>query len=370
CELVAINRRRLKNMRYPRLQRHCRENQSMAHPCRIVAFAFILAHLHSAVAQDVVAQSLSSEIVSVRKLWDVAPHNAFTDMIRWRDHFVCAFREGRGHASTDGSIRVLASSDMRHWQSVAQLSLTGYDLRDASLSVTPDDRLLLNGGAAPRQQDGQSAPTGSFVAFADELDAWTKPQITIEPGRWLWRLTWHDGRAWGVEYGTSQGAPHTSLKTTIDGLHYQTHVERMCEQGRPTEAVLRLQTNGTMLCLQRRDGREDKRSAYLGTSSAPYQDWHWRDLGVYFGGPNLLSTDSGHWLACGRMFRNGKPVVTLAELDLAKGALLPLCDLPSGGDCSYPGLCWHDDRLWVSYYSSHEGRTSIYLAEIRVTDPQ
>jgi hypothetical protein len=39
--------------------------------------------------------------------------------------------------------------------------------------------------------------------------------------------------------------------------------------------------------------------------------------------------------------------------------------LPSGGDCSYAGMVWHDDLLWISYYSSHEGKTSIYLATIR-----
>jgi hypothetical protein len=40
--------------------------------------------------------------------------------------------------------------------------------------------------------------------------------------------------------------------------------------------------------------------------------------------------------------------------------------LPSGGDNSYPGLVLHDGKLWVSYYSSHEGKTSIYLAEIEL----
>jgi hypothetical protein len=28
-------------------------------------------------------------------------------------------------------------------------------------------------------------------------------------------------------------------------------------------------------------------------------------------------------------------------------------------------MVWHDDLLWISYYSSHEGKTSIYLAAIR-----
>ena len=30
------------------------------------------------------------------------------------------------------------------------------------------------------------------------------------------------------------------------------------------------------------------------------------------------------------------------------------------------GLVWHAGLLWVSYYSSHEGKTSIYLAKVRL----
>jgi hypothetical protein len=41
--------------------------------------------------------------------------------------------------------------------------------------------------------------------------------------------------------------------------------------------------------------------------------------------------------------------------------------LPSGGDCSYPGLYWHDDVLHVTYYSSHEGnKAAIYHAQVRI----
>ena len=39
--------------------------------------------------------------------------------------------------------------------------------------------------------------------------------------------------------------------------------------------------------------------------------------------------------------------------------------LPSGGDTSYPGLVWHDNLLWMTYYASHEGKANIYLARIR-----
>ena len=55
----------------------------------------------------------------------------------------------------------------------------------------------------------------------------------------------------------------------------------------------------------------------------------------------------------------------IASVDPA-GAWQPLLRLPSGRDTSYPGMLIEGDRLWFSYYSGHEGKTSIYLARIRL----
>ena len=44
----------------------------------------------------------------------------------------------------------------------------------------------------------------------------------------------------------------------------------------------------------------------------------------------------------------------------------PVLTFPSGGDTSYPGFVWHEGLLWMSYYSSHEGKTSIYLAKVKL----
>ena len=39
----------------------------------------------------------------------------------------------------------------------------------------------------------------------------------------------------------------------------------------------------------------------------------------------------------------------------------------SDDDSSYAGLVRHDDGLvWVSYYSSHEDKTAIYLAKVKI----
>jgi hypothetical protein len=34
--------------------------------------------------------------------------------------------------------------------------------------------------------------------------------------------------------------------------------------------------------------------------------------------------------------------------------------------CAYPGLLWHDDELYLSYYSTHKGKTSIYLTKVKI----
>jgi len=315
------------------------------------------------------AVPVTVEVLEVNKIWDRAPHNAFTDLVRWNDTFYCAFREGRGHVSTDGKIRILRSKDADAWESGALISLAGFDLRDAHLSVTLDNRLMLIGGAAPREKDNQSAPTGTFVSFSKDGEQWTKSQIVVEPGRWLWCVTWHKGKAYGVSYTAGQGDNYLELLVSTDGIHYKTHVERLFEQGRPSEVTLRFDTDGTCYALVRRDRSGSKSSsAILGISSPDYTQWQWMDLGPEFngfGGPNFIRIPGGYWIAAGRMHAGGAHTA-LTYLDVEKGTMTKLTKLPSGGDTSYPGLVCYEDVLYVSYYSSHEGKTSIYLAKVKI----
>lgn len=313
-----------------------------------------------------VAEPAAAEIISVAKISDRAPHSAFTDLIRWKDQFVCAFREGRGHVSADGKIRVLTSDDGDEWKSAALLELEGYDLRDAGLSIAPDGRLMLIGGACPRPNDKDSAPTGTFVAFSEDAKNWTKPQVVVEPGRWLWRVTWHDGKAYGVSYAAGSGPGRSSLLVSDDGVNYSEHVATLLDKGWPTEATIRFDSDGTAYCLHRRDGNAPENSAMLGVSKPPYKEWQWHDLGKYFGGPNFIELPGGQFVASGRIIENGKPSTVVALLNVEKKTLEPIVTLPSGGDTSYPGLVWHDGILWVSYYSSHEDKTSIYLAKVKL----
>ena len=225
---------------------------------------------------------------------------------------------------------------------------------------------MLIGGAAPRKNDNQSAPTGTFVAFSRDGHQWTEPKIVVEPGRWLWRVTWHDGQAYGVAYAAPDGHPFTTLLASDNGTEFRELVPQMFGDGYPTEAVVRFGDSDTAYCLQRRDGESPHNSAFLGVSSPPYTEWQWHDLEIYFGGPNFIQMPSGQWIAAGRILEEGVATTALAELNVEQKTLRPILSLPSGGDTSYPGLVWHDGILWVSYYSSHEGKTSIYLAKVRI----
>jgi hypothetical protein len=320
------------------------------------------------------AAPIQAELLGVKKIWDQAPHNAFTDLVRWNEQFYCAFREGRGHVSSDGRIRVLCSKDAEAWSSTGLIALDGFDLRDAHLSITPDNRLMLLGGAAPRPKDGQSAPTGSFVAFSRNGSDWTQPQIVSEPGRWLWCVTWQKGTAYGVSYPAPQGSSPAplALLASSDGIAYRPLVPKLYGAGRPGEVTLRFDNAGTCYALIRRDKLGDQPySAILGISRGDYTQWQWHDLGAEFnafGGPNLLQLPNGYWIAAGRMHQDGAHTA-LCHLDMTEHTMTKLLKFPSGGDTSYPGLVWHNNLLHMSYYSTHEGKTSIYLAKIKITSP-
>jgi hypothetical protein len=135
----------------------------------------------------------------------------------------------------------------------------------------------------------------------------------------------------------------------------------MFDEGHPNETSIVFQPDDTALCLLRRDG--DPGSGKLGVARLPYTKWDWKDLGAKIGGPHMIQLPDGRLVAAVRLY-NGAVRTSLAWIDADTGQLTEFLKLPSGGDCSYAGLVWHNGLLWVSYYSSHEEKTSIYLAKV------
>ena len=147
-------------------------------------------------AKDQTATSNEPVLVEARKIWDKAKHNAFTDLLRYKDRWYCVFREGSAHVSPDGALRVIVSDDGETWKSRALVTSPKYDLRDAKLTTTPDGRLMLNGAGMIADADVRYY---SMVWFSsDDCHTWTEGEQIGDPGFWLWRTQWHNNTAYTI----------------------------------------------------------------------------------------------------------------------------------------------------------------------------
>jgi hypothetical protein len=339
-------------------------------------FALALAVLFSSVtvtppaAQQTVTQRA---LVSVERIWDRAPHSAFTDLVKFRGEFYCAFREGTGHVpgadGTNGTIRVIASQDGENWRSIQLLAEDGVDLRDPKLSVTPDQRLMLLVGGSTYHGE-RLIKYGTRVAFSEPSGrgfAGPAP-IALDPKiktdrDWLWRVVWHRGAGYGVMYQGQGDAIKAHLVETRDGVHYR-HVARFELTGRPSEAAIGFMPDDEMVVLIRRDA--ESKNGFVGTSRPPYTKWSWKELPVRIGAPQFIRLKDGRLLAASRGYLPDERYNTHLAWFTTAGEYKPFLTLPSGGDTSYAGMVADGDGLRVSYYSSHEGKSAIYTALINL----
>ncbi|MFH0760135.1 MAG: hypothetical protein V2A67_01375 [Bacteroidota bacterium] len=315
--------------------------------------------------------------IDVLKIWDSAPHNAFTDLVRYKGSFYCTFREGVSHVPKgrpeNGKIRILKSPDCIKWKSVALLENEQYDLRDPKISVTPDERLMVIMG-------GSDYTTGSLlgclthVSFSQNGKDFSAPQpVEIEPSvktdyDWIWRITWKDGIGYGVVYQPHQpdGEFVAQLLKTSDGIRYKL-ISKLDVKGKPNEATVRFDGDRIYIVI-RREGPGT--NGVMGVSNPPYQSWVWIDLGMKVGGPDFIFIGPDRIAMGTRLYRSddkGGVKTGIVYMNSA-GLTDHIVDLPSGGDTSYPGMVMYHGTLYISYYSSHENKTSIYLARIDIKD--
>lgn len=315
-----------------------------------------------------------AELIDCRRIWEGGQYNMLTDLIRFQGRWLCTFREGMDHAGGgNGVIRVIGSSDGDRWESVARLEEAGTDLRDPHLSIAPDGRLMMT--VEGSKYDGRTLKgLDSRVCFSADGQHWSAQHKIVGHNQWLWRATWHKGIAYGVAY-TITVEPTTitgaALYHSADGVKW----ENLCQfdvPNWPNETTLRFDEDDVMHAVMRIE-KGDYLGVY-GTAKPPYTQWQWNKLNLRLGGPEFLRLPDGRWIIGTRDYRKQfNPEhdawidVTTVIGQLNSSAMIdPLLTLPSGGDNSYPGMVWHDGMLWVSYYSSHEGKASIYLAKVKL----
>lgn len=315
------------------------------------------------------------ETTQIKKIWDRARHNAFTDITYSKNKLFVVFREGDGHIPNDdntgnGKIRVLSSADGEYWESVALIELEGVDLRDPKISYTPKKRMLIVMGGSV-YENGELKSIATFYSFSDAVGKkFTDPEpIVIDEEiksdfDWLWRVTWKEKTGYGVMYqpdaGDEEGNSKAYLLQTSKGEEYELITE-LDIPGNPNEATIRFLSRGEMMIIARRGGEEN--TGMMGTSMPPYKDWTWKELPFELGGPNFEVVPINKLLLATRIREEGENFTTLF-LGKKDEDFKEVMRLPSGGDTSYAGMFTFGGFIWMSYYSSHEGKASIYYARI------
>jgi hypothetical protein len=336
----------------------------------------LLACLYASLAR---ANGPGDNIV-VTKIWDQAKHNAFPDLIKFGDYLYCTLREGANHVGNEnnGQVRMIRSKDGKNWESVGLFEMDKEDVREARLSITPQGTIMAI-VAAGIFKDGRYLTLDPYVSFSDKSGLnFSKPQkTTFGPGitptlDWIWRVTWDKGIGYGIMYSIDYRMEgnqrirtmQAQLLRTTDGKHFE-HVSKLDSSGSPNESTIRFDKSGKMYVMVRRE-TEDQMGV-MAVSNFPYTSWNYHKMSIRLGGPNFQFLGKNS-LIMGSRLHEGKAATTALHVTDLNGKILKSIKLPSGGDNSYPGLVMDKKQLWVAYYSSHEGKSNIYLTKISLKD--
>ena len=348
-------------------------------------FLFCTYVVSSAIAIDTAAADELAlpkvRVTNVRRVFHNGEHNAFTDLIRFRDRFYLTFRScPDGHAVyPTASVIILESSDAETWKPVHRFNVPKRDTRDPHFLILKDKLFVYTGtwycgDSAPEVYD-INRHLGYAVTSTDGR-TWSDP-IMLEGtyGHYIWRAATHNGTAYLCgrrkrEFIEAPRADRSVVESAMlesdDGLVWRKRALFQTTGGNETAFLFELDGNVLAVC------RLSDDNALLCRSKPPYTQWDRTDLHRYIGGP-LLAKWGDRYLVGGRKTA-GAPARTALSW-LVDGKLYELAVLPSGGDNSYPGFVeLSPTRSLVSWYSSHEkddsGRTitAIYLADLEIAD--
>ena len=334
-----------------------------------------------ALIPSVIFAQKKEETVQIKRIWDHGGHNAFPDITFFKGKLYIVFREADGHIPNkdntgNGKIRILTSVDGEFWESAGLLEMDGLDLRDPKISVSPKKKLMILMGASKYDQQ-ELKGISTFVSMSDPNgNKFSTPEPVILPEQiksdfdWLWRVTWYDKIGYGVVYQSNvDGEPGKSkayLVKTEKGIEYELITELNID-GDPNEATIRFLSGAEMMIVIRRNSGDQM--GMMGTSKAPYTDWTWEKLDFALGGPNFEVIPINKILIGTRLVDDEGTYSALLlgkKGDPFKGVMR----LPSGGDTGYPGFYSIAGYVWLTYYSSHEGKASIYYARIPYAELQ
>lgn len=323
-------------------------------------------------------------VSNIRRVFYNGEHNAFTDLVRFKERYYLAFRScPDGHmVHPTSSIIILVSDDLQSWEQVHRFSVNLRDTRDPHFLVFKDRLFVYTGTwysgrtTLPRSEYDLNKHLG-YAAWTDDGSDWQSP-IMLEGtfGHYIWKANTFGGKAFlcgrrkhefDIRPRGEGPAVESAMLESDDGLIWRTRT--LFQEVNGDETAFQFEPDGSILAIVRRGSSK----AQLLRSKPPYTDWDRRDLDRYIGGP-LLTRWGNRWVVGGRRSVSGRGPKT-SMCWLVGDNLHEFAELPSAGDNSYPGfLELSQTKAVMSWYSSHEkedsGRsiTAIYMADLTISE--
>jgi hypothetical protein len=308
------------------------------------------------------------DIVSVTQLavWNEARHNAFTDLIRFDDNYYCVFREAHSHNSYDGKLKVVRSIDGEKWDSFSLLSLPGKDLRDPHFFIDNNNLLSVATNARDKNDIEEN------VVYKLHNSGFI--QINVDNDYRLWGFSKFRDTLYSIGYNTKQACfsrfnsqkskialfeNRDSACTSFGTVAVDNWITNNFEC--PSESSIVFTPDSTLITIVRDEF--DQGESHIGISKFPFKKWDWKQFPYFVRGPKLALLPDGRFFLC---------AASMIDFDKTYYAIINPNDFslekikvfPSAGDTGYPGVIIEGNTALVSYYSSHEGNSRVYIQRI------
>lgn len=348
-------------------------------PIRVVLFfALLLEMISLSLAQD----GPKVEVTNIRKVFHNGEHNAFTDLVKFKDRFYLTFRScPDGHmVHPTASIIILSSLDLNRWEEVHRFHVAKRDTRDPHFLIHEGRIGVLTGTwysgdtTLPRNEYDLNKHLG-YSVWSNDGSKWEGPTLLEGTfGHYVWRAASHNGMAYlcgrrkhefDVRPKGEGPEVESALLESQDGVHWR--MRSLFQEVDGDETAFQFESDGSLLAI----GRRGSKPAQILRSKPPYTMWDRKELDRYIGGP-LLIRWGDRWVVGGRKNKDAGGAKT-AMYWLINDRLQEFAELPSAGDNSYPGFVELSPTKGVmSWYSSHEkdaqGKaiTAIYMADLTI----
>jgi hypothetical protein len=312
----------------------------------------------------------------IKKVYSDGNHNAFTAISYFDNHYYLAFRNARGHLSTESTQIIMRSQDGENWNIAEENSFPStneatIDYRDSSFLRTDDElrlysfcSLSINGECQNHYSQVQTLNKGARK--------WSSP-LTIKNGSILWKPRKIDDEYYVLGYHRNHNGYKCNLYYSGEGIVWKNFGYAM----NGSEADLLKKTDDNLLAFARTEAEPYMMEIF--EAEPPYKDWtliHKTEQIIQC--PHLFEANEKVYLI-GRyrpdyMRTADKNNPSFAQhrtkiWEFANNQLIEVIELPGAGDCSYPSTVFTPDgSLLVSYYSQRETSAGFIWGDNMTTD--